>query len=98
MGTRIILLRRWSESPDNAGEVTGEKSPDDEVGVNGVDARQVPTISWYENRNARPLNVGGRFAGRSSVYESDLGRSCSSGRTQARERARTTPSLACGEG
>jgi hypothetical protein len=99
MGTRITLLRRRSESPGSAGEPTckGEGSPDDEVDTNGVDARHVPTVNWYENRIARPLNVGGRFAGRSSVYESDLRHSCSSELVLAHEGARTTPGLACCE-
>jgi hypothetical protein len=100
MGTRITLLRRRSESPDWTGVpiCKGEANPDDEAETKGVDARHVPTINWYENRNARPLNVGGRFVGKSSVYESDLARNCSSELALARERARTTPALACGEG
>jgi hypothetical protein len=31
-------------------------------------ARQVPTISSYENLIERPLNVGGRLSGSGSVY------------------------------
>ena len=41
--------------------------------MNGDDARHVPTMSWHENRIARPLKVGGRFDSRATKYESDLG-------------------------
>jgi len=85
---------------DRAGEPIGKGGarPGDEAETNGVDTRHVPTTNWYEKCTVRPLKVGGRFAGRSSVYESDFAHSCSSELAVARELARTTPTLACSEG
>ena len=42
-------------------------------------------MSWHENRIARPLKVGGRFDGRATEYESDLGGSCLSGHAGGRD-------------
>ena len=100
MGTCITLLRRRSESPNRAGELNGVLggSPGVDGDTNGVDARHVPITSWYEKRNARPLKVGGRLSGKSKVYKSDLGSSCSSGHELTHEIARTAPAFARSEG